>query len=258
MKQWFLKTRNDPISGETCLKHRHCKSHHFGSGVLGRFLLSLRDRIIWTVPPELVPMPRLDTWWAWRSSEQTGDRTNCFDILEFFFHRFGFGSDFISRHISEFVIAWASAHAIRFYGRISSFFWVRCSILLSGVQKQKQRRWHKTMILKNKKKLSTSACGEAKIGRKLPKTLCIDHNSVSYVRSLAASSLGFARWRVKPRLRVPQVLSVLIPFAWRVKRPGCRGKRLNFTDRRLTFCLRTSVMCRFVREVLPYFRNGVW
>ncbi len=84
MKQWFLKTRNDPISGETCLKHRHCKSHHFGSGVLGRFLLSLRDRIIWTVPPELVPMPRLDTWWAWRSSEQTGDRTNCFDILEFF------------------------------------------------------------------------------------------------------------------------------------------------------------------------------
>lgn len=123
---------------------------------------------------------------------------------------------------------------------------------LRGSKKTVKQRSLKT------KTLSNSACGEAKIGRKLPKTLGIDHNSVSYLRSLAASSLGFARWRVKPRLRVPQVLSVLIPFAWRVKRPGCRGKRLNFTDRRLTFCLRTSVMCRFVREVLPYFRNGIW
>lgn len=91
---------------------------------------------------------------------------------------------------------------------------------------------------------------EANLGRKLSKTLSIGQIGRSNIWSvLMLMIFGSFLLRLcvaesKLRLRVPQVLSVLIFFAWRVKRPGCRKKRLYFIYRRLMFCLRTNVMCR--------------
>jgi len=123
---------------------------------------------------------------------------------------------------------------------------------LGGLKKQ--------CSLKTQKAFQPRHSGVANVGRKLPTTLSIDvgySNIFGFIlRILGSFLLRLCAVESKPRLRVPQVLSVLIPFVWRVKRPDCRGKRLNFIDRRLMFCLRTNVMCRYVREILLFCRNA--
>lgn len=86
---------------------------------------------------------------------------------EVFFHRFGFGSNFIRRHISDNGYGFSSGYRCSFPRKnlIASFGF--------DIRSFSQGLKTKTKIFKNKKRFPTPPWRSAKVGRKLPETLSI-------------------------------------------------------------------------------------